>query len=101
MLAGFDLEMYEMVLETSLATERLLEIVGEALGKARRSDPGLEEVVPEIHQIVGMRNRLAHAYDDIEAALIWDTATNDVPVLQAKLEAYLIASGYPTRDSLQ
>jgi uncharacterized protein with HEPN domain len=76
------------------ATERILEIIGEALGKAHRADPGLEEAIPEIHLIVGMRNRLAHAYDDIENALIWDTAIHDVPVLREKLETYLADAGF-------
>lgn len=93
-LAGLDLEIYEQALEPKLATERLLEIIGEALHKARILDPGLEQAIPEIHQVIGMRHRLAHNYDDIEDALIWDTAVNDVPALQLKLVAALEAAGY-------
>lgn len=33
----------------------------------------------------GMRNRIVHAYDDIDLAELWKTATIDVPVLLDQL----------------
>ena len=33
-----------------------------------------------------MRNRLVHAYFDVDLRLVWDTARDDLPVLIARLE---------------
>ena len=33
-----------------------------------------------------MRNRLVHAYFDIDLPLVWDTVCNDLPALIARLE---------------
>lgn len=40
-------------------------------------------------QIVGMRNRLVHAYFDIDYKRLWDTATSDVPALHARMTSLL------------
>lgn len=61
-----------------LALTRAIEIVGEAA--AQVSDPGRTEFpdVPWPH-IVGMRNRLVHAYFDINADILWDTVLLALP----------------------
>ena len=33
-----------------------------------------------------MRNRLTHAYFDINLDIVWGTVTEDLPILLAKLE---------------
>jgi uncharacterized protein with HEPN domain len=38
-------------------------------------------------QIVGMRNRLIHAYFDINRNILWDTVTLALPPLLATLKA--------------
>ncbi|HMA82951.1 MAG TPA: HepT-like ribonuclease domain-containing protein [Candidatus Thermoplasmatota archaeon] len=32
-------------------------------------------------RIIGMRNRLIHGYFDIDLAIVWKTATEDIPPL--------------------
>jgi uncharacterized protein with HEPN domain len=44
------------------ATERQMELIGEALGKVRRSAPDLAERIPNVDKIIGMRNILVHGY---------------------------------------
>jgi uncharacterized protein with HEPN domain len=39
--------------------------------------------------MTGMRNRLIHAYFDVEPTVIWRTVTEDLPPLIAALEAVL------------
>ena len=34
-----------------------------------------------------MRNRLIHGYDQVEMDLLWETATQDLPVLLPAIEA--------------
>jgi len=72
------------------AVERQFEILGEALSRAERSKPGLTAALPEIRQVIGFRNVLAHGYDAIEDETVYDNAQNQLPVLLEKLRAFLI-----------
>jgi uncharacterized protein with HEPN domain len=44
------------------------------------------EIVGEAASKVAMRNRLIHAYFDIDLDRVWDTVTDDLPSLAALLE---------------
>jgi uncharacterized protein with HEPN domain len=72
-----------------LALMKDIEIVGEA---ASRVSKETQQEIPEIPwaNIVGMRNRLIHAYFDINLDILWQTATTDLPEL-AKMLAKAIA----------
>jgi len=70
-----------------LAIERLLEIVGEALNVASRDEPALIQAIPDIALAIGLRNKIAHDYDDISDEVIWDTITNDIPAMRRHIEA--------------
>ena len=37
-------------------------------------------------EIVGMRNRLVHAYFNVDIGLVWQTVQEDLPPLIAQLE---------------
>lgn len=68
------------------AVTRAVEIVGEAA--AQVSDTGRNEL-PDVPwpQIVGMRNRLVHAYFDINRTILWDTVQLALPPLIAQLKS--------------
>ena len=70
------------------ATLRNLELIGEA---ATHVPAELRALAPEVEwrQIVGTRNRLAHAYLLIEAETVWLMATQSVPTLHAQLLSLL------------
>ncbi|NEV64391.1 HepT-like ribonuclease domain-containing protein [Thiorhodococcus minor] len=72
-----------------LALTRAVEIVGEAA--AQVTDAGRAELadVPWA-QIVGMRNRLVHAYFDIDRTILWDTVRLALPPLIAQLKAAVL-----------
>ncbi|MES2273405.1 MAG: HepT-like ribonuclease domain-containing protein [Chlamydiota bacterium] len=38
-------------------------------------------------QLIGMRNRLIHAYFDVDHEIIWTTARNKLPVFCVQLES--------------
>jgi uncharacterized protein with HEPN domain len=63
---------------------RLFEIIGEA---ASQVSDKLKDNVPEIpwFVIIGMRNRLIHAYFDINLDVVWKTSTQDIPLLIKEL----------------
>jgi uncharacterized protein with HEPN domain len=68
-----------------LALVKCIEIIGEAA--ARISNESREE----LHQIpwsniIGMRNRLIHAYFDINLDILWKTIKEDLPPLISALE---------------
>lgn len=71
-----------------LAMMRLLEVIGEG---ATRLPDELRERYPDVPwaSIVGLRNRLIHAYDRINFDIVWDILTLDMPVLIEKLERIL------------
>jgi len=74
-----------------LATERLFEIVGEALNRLRRDDPATAGRLTDAAKIVGFRNVVAHVYDRIDYDRMWATMQTSVPVLIRELEALLAA----------
>ena len=71
------------------AIERKLEIIGEAFVQLRNEDPALAEKFPELRQIIGMRNRLVHGYDQLDADVLWDATISHVPKLLKQVEAQL------------
>lgn len=70
------------------ATVRALEIIGEAA--SRVSPPGRAQL-PAIPwtRVVGMRNRMVHAYFDIDHDVVWRTVQAELPALLAVLEQAL------------
>ena len=67
-----------------------LSIIGEAV---RRLSPAFRESRSEIgwKRIAGMRDRLIHAYDQIDWSVVWKTASEDVPALCNMVEPLLPA----------
>ncbi len=56
-------------LKTQSAVERQLAIIGEALNKIKQQNTNLD--IEHSQQIIGFRNRLIHAYDSIDNAIVW------------------------------
>ena len=72
----------------SFAIVHAIEIIGEA---ASRVSPEGRAACPNLPwaSIIGMRNRLIHAYYDIDLDRIWETITDDLPPLIVELQAIL------------
>ena len=71
------------------AVERKLEVIGEAFVQLREEDTATAEKFPDLRQIVGMRNRLVHGYDQLDLDVVWDATVNHVPKLLKQVEALL------------
>jgi len=71
-----------------LALLRALEVLGEA---ASRVSPETRAANPQIpwQRLVSTRNRLIHAYFDIDLEIVWTTASHSVPELVPTLKAIL------------
>lgn len=67
---------------------RSIEIIGEA---TKNIDPQFKSKHPEFEwkKMAGMRDRLIHAYFDVNYKIVWDIAINKVPVLIEMIEKIL------------
>ena len=74
-----------------LSLIRLIEVIGEA---AAQVSAEFQKAHPEVPWavIVGMRNRLIHAYFDVDRDRVWDTAKDDLPKLVTQLDNVLARS---------
>lgn len=63
-----------------------IQIIGEA---ASRVSAPARQLMPGIpwREVIGMRNRLVHAYIDIDRNVLWKTVTEAVPALLQQLES--------------
>ena len=71
-----------------LALVKEIEIVGKA---ATQISAELRDSFPEVPwaKIKGMRNRLIHAYSDVNVELVWRTVVSDLPDLADALKRLL------------
>lgn len=63
-------------------------IIGEAANLLTKDFRNKHAEVPW-RDIVDMRNVLVHGYVTTNAKLIWDTYTNDLPILQEQISKYI------------
>jgi uncharacterized protein with HEPN domain len=63
-------------------------VMGEA---ANRISPAFQAEHPAVpwKDIIGMRNILAHQYDKVDSAVVWDAVHQDIPELMTLLQPLL------------
>ena len=88
--AGKSLPDFETDRQLLVSVVYCLPSIGEA---ARHMSPECRALRPEIpwEDTIGMRNRLVHAYFDINVETVWRTVVEDLPPLVVAAEA-IIAS---------
>ena len=92
-------EQHELDSDTMLrmALLHVVQIIGEAAARVsdagRAAAPGVEWPV-----IVAMRNRLVHAYFDVNTDILWKTVVISLPVLLQQLEAVAGAEPPDTQE---
>jgi uncharacterized protein with HEPN domain len=77
---------YKSDLKTKSAVERQLIVIGEVINKIKKIDD-LE--LSNSKEIINCRNRLVHAYDSIDDAIVWAIKHNHLPKLKTEVEALL------------
>ena len=92
-----DLDRDEMLL---FALVRAVEVIGEAAAKV---SPDGRAALPDIRwtAIVGMRNRLVHAYFDVDRDILWATVNDELPRLKKRIAACLDEPGGSSAGSDQ
>ncbi len=73
----------------TLALVKCIEIIGEAASKVSEDTRVAHPQIPWA-DIIGMRNRLIHAYFDVDVNRVLDTVVNDIPPLIAVLERAIV-----------
>jgi len=71
------------------AVERDLEIIGEAVNRIIKRDTGHETKITNFKAIIGLRNQVIHAYDNISDENIWSIVINHLPKLKAEVKALI------------
>lgn len=72
----------------AMALTRCLEILGEAASKMSADTSARFPAIP-FSKIVSMRNRLIHAYFDVDLDIVWTTVREDLPALLPALDQAL------------
>lgn len=71
---------------------RCVEIIGEAAANVSAECRG-SYLDMRWADMAGMRNRLIHAYFDVNLDIVWRTVTEELPALIAELEPILASEG--------
>lgn len=73
------------------AVIRNIEIIGEAANNISKADPEFTDKHPDIPwvAIYTMRNRVSHAYFQVDLGLVWRTIQNDLPAMQQQVRALI------------
>jgi len=66
------------------AVERELEIVGEAVNRLLKLDPDIN--ISYSRLIVDLRNKVIHAYDNVNDIVMWNVIMKYVPQLKTEVE---------------
>ncbi len=84
-VAGLTYQDFDRSLLHQRAVMKSVETIGEA---ASRVSADTKHASPEIpwSEIVGMRNRIVHAYFDVRLDVLWNVVQDELPVLIAQLE---------------
>lgn len=69
------------------AVERNVEIMGEAINQLLKHDPTI--VLPNAKAIIGTRNRVIHAYDNVTPEFLWSLVINHIPKLHEDVKRLL------------
>jgi uncharacterized protein with HEPN domain len=85
-VAGFDREAFLRDSKTTDSVVRNLEVIGEAASRLPTTFRNRHPDIPW-SRIVGLRNRVVHAYFDVDLELVWEIVHVELPELRVRLLA--------------
>ena len=88
MAVGYDRADLSANTVLAMALTRCLEILGEAASKISPEVCARFPAIP-FPKIISMRNRLIHAYFDVDLDIVWTTVSDDLPALSRALDEAL------------
>jgi len=78
---------YQDDIKTQSAVERQLAIIGEAINKLLQEDPTI--TLSHAKQIIDLRNRIIHSYDNIDTTIVWTILNKYLPLLKQEIKDLL------------
>ena len=69
------------------ATERNLEIIGEAMSRLVKENPVF--TIENAVRIIGLRNQIIHGYDSVSDENIWGIVTFHIPKLKSEVNSLI------------
>ena len=83
-----DFKQYSENLILKRAVERDLEIIGEAVARILRQKPDFP--IANARKIIGLRNQIIHAYDNVSDENIWAIIQKHIPLLKQEVEKLIM-----------
>jgi uncharacterized protein with HEPN domain len=77
----------QKTIKTKSAIERHLAIIGEAVNGFRKESDSI--ALTNVIQIISLRNRLIHSYDNVDDSIIWSIATRHLNPLKIEVKKLL------------
>lgn len=77
-------DLFERDIMRKCVVERKVEIMGEAINRIRKVDP--EVAIPNARAIIDTRNRIIHAYDNVQPEFLWSLVIRHIPELKKDIE---------------
>lgn len=87
---GRHFETFEADIVFRLFVERNIEIMGEAMARILKINPGIK--ITSSRKIVDTRNFVIHAYDSLKPDILWAIVINHLPILKQEISALLTLS---------
>jgi len=79
---------YQINLKAKAAVERHLGIIGEAVNKFLKEST--TNNLENASQIISLRNRLIHTYDNIDDSIIWAIVTRHIQPLKDEIKRMIV-----------
>ena len=80
-------DLFEKDIMRKCVVERKVEIMGEAINRIRKTDSSV--VIPNARAIIDTRNRIIHAYDNVQPEFLWSLVLRHIPELKKDIERIL------------
>lgn len=80
-------DLFEKDIMRKCVVERKVEIMGEAINRIRKTDSSV--IIPNARAIIDTRNRIIHAYDNVQPEFLWSLVIRHIPELKKDIERLL------------
>lgn len=81
-------DLFEKDIMRRCVVERKVEIMDEAINRIRKTDPSLD--IPNARAIIDTRNRIIHAYDNVQPEFLWSLVKRHIPELKTDIERIIV-----------
>ena len=76
--------LFEKDIMRRCVVERKVEIMGEAINRIKKIDSAVE--IPNARAVIDTRNRIMHAYDNVQPEFLWSLVIKHIPQLKKDVE---------------